>query len=198
MHENIIQTVNEYALEGAELRKKFFADSSENVYMAAKKIVARLSEGGKLFLCGNGGSAADAQHLAAEFVNRFLIERAALPAIALTTDTSALTAIGNDRHFDQVFARQLEALGRKGDILIAISTSGNSPNILNVLTSARSLDIFTIGFSGNGGGVIKELCDIIFDVPSKSTPLIQEIHITVGHLLCHIVDMLWVDSFCNA
>lgn len=193
MYNNFIRLIENYSFEGTELRKNFFADNAEKLCSAADKIVACVSEGNKIFLCGNGGSAADAQHIAAEFVNRFLVERPAIPAIALTTDTSILTSIGNDRQFDQIFSRQLEALCKKGDILIAISTSGNSPNIVNALDYAHTYGIYTIGFSGKGGGIMREYCDMLFEVPSIKTPLIQEIHIAIGHLLCTLVD----EIFCS-
>jgi len=147
-----------------------------------------LKGGNLILLCGNGGSAADAQHLAAEFVNRFLIDRAALPAIALTTDTSVLTSIGNDSDFRQVFARQIEALGKAGDVLYAISTSGNSGNVIEAVKAARKRGMETIAFTGGDGGKLAPLCDLALIAPSRSTPRIQEAHITIGHIICQIVE----------
>ena len=147
-----------------------------------------LAGGGKILLCGNGGSAADAQHLATEFVNRFLMDRPALPALALSTDTSALTAIGNDLDFSQIFARQVEALGRKGDLLVGISTSGNSANVLAALQTARRTGLFTVGLTGHGGGGMAPLCHILLETPTRHTPLVQELHIAAGHLFCQLTD----------
>lgn len=147
-----------------------------------------LQRGNLILLCGNGGSAADAQHLAAEFINRFLLSRAALPAIALTTDTSVLTSIGNDSDFSQVFARQVEALGKAGDIFYAISTSGNSDNVIEAVKVARKRGIETVAFTGGDGGKLAPLCDLALIVPSRSTPRIQEAHITIGHIICQIVE----------
>ncbi|WP_456429119.1 D-sedoheptulose 7-phosphate isomerase [Nitratifractor sp.] len=155
---------------------------------AAEMIVRTLNEGGKVLLCGNGGSAADAQHIAAELTGRFKKERRALPAVALTTDTSALTAIGNDYGYERVFERQVEALARKGDLLIGISTSGNSENVLLALEAARRLECMTLGLSGRNGGRMNEHCDLNLIVPSDDTARIQEMHIMIGHLLCQQVD----------
>lgn len=140
------------------------------------------------FFCGNGGSAADAQHLAAEFVNRFMIERPPLPAIALTTDTSALTAIANDYSFDQVFSKQVRALGRPGDVLVGISTSGNSPNVCEALKVALENGMVTVGLGGGSGGAMLQYSHHALIVSDTRTPLIQEIHATIGHLLCGLVD----------
>jgi len=144
--------------------------------------------GGKLLIIGNGGSAADAQHLAAEFVNRFEIERPPLPALALTTDTSNITSIGNDYSFDQIFSKQIKALGKEGDILLAISTSGGSPNILKAVESAKNMGIKIVALTGKGGGKLAEEADIVLNVESKTTARIQEVHITVCHILCELVD----------
>lgn len=188
MQDSALDQIARHAREGALLREQFFASRADDVRKAGREMAACLQKGGKILLCGNGGSAADAQHLAAEFVNRFLFDRRALPAIALTTDTSILTAVGNDSHFDQVFARQVEALGREGDILLAISTSGNSPNVLAALESARAANMLTIGLTGEGGGKMGPLCSTLFDVPSRHTPLIQEVHLAIEHLLCQLAD----------
>ena len=188
MNDSALDIIAAHARDGARLREAFFAEQAINLRDTALRLATSLAQGGKILLCGNGGSAADAQHLAAELVNRFLVDRPALPAIALTTDTSALTSIGNDLNFKQIFSRQVEALGRKGDVLIGISTSGNSPNVVAALEAARSAGMLTLGFTGRGGGRMASLCHILLDVPSTSTPLIQEIHITAGHLLCQLTD----------
>ena len=159
-----------------------------DIKKACETAVATLKAGGKILLCGNGGSAADAQHIAAELTGRYKTERGALAGIALTTDTSALTAIGNDYGYEFVFSRQLEALGREGDLLIAISTSGNSGNVLKALELARKIGIKTIGLSGRTGGAMNELCELNLVVPSNDTPRIQEIHIMIGHIICQAID----------
>ena len=155
---------------------------------ASKLAVKTLQNGNKILLCGNGGSAADAQHIAAELTGRYKSERRGLPGIALTTDTSALTAIGNDYGYNRVFDRQVEALAQPGDLLIGISTSGNSANVLSALTLAKELGCTTIGFSGRDGGQMNEVCDINLVVPSNDTPRIQEMHILFGHTICQIID----------
>ena len=155
---------------------------------ASNIIVETLKRGNKILLCGNGGSAADAQHIAAELTGRYKSERRGLPAIALTTDTSALTAISNDYGYAKVFDRQVEALANQGDLLIGISTSGNSENIISALQLAREMGCKTLGFSGRDGGKMNEVCDINLVVPSEDTPRIQEMHILFGHTLCQIVD----------
>jgi D-sedoheptulose 7-phosphate isomerase len=154
----------------------------------AEAIIKALKMGNKVILFGNGGSAADSQHIAAELVSRFLRERKALPAIALTTDTSILTAIGNDYSFDHVFSRQVEALGQAGDVAIGISTSGNSQNVIKALRAAKQMGMMTIGFTGENGGELKNCVDVCFHAPSQSTPHIQEAHITVAHAICDIVE----------
>lgn len=188
MHDTALETIAAHAAAGARLREEFFRLRAEDLRQAALRTAACLAGGGKVLFCGNGGSAADAQHLAAELVNRFLMDRPALPGLALTTDTSALTAIGNDLDFRRVFARQVEAFGRRGDVLVGISTSGNSPNVLAALEAARKAGLHTLGFTGNGGGAMAPLCDILLDVPHAGTPLIQETHIAAGHLLCQLTD----------
>jgi len=147
-----------------------------------------LKEGNKILLCGNGGSAADAQHIAAELSGRFKKERNALAAVALTTDTSAITAIGNDYGFEYIFSRQCEALGKKGDVLIGISTSGNSQNVINAINSARKLGVKVITLTGKDGGAMKDMGDINIVIPSDDTPRIQEMHIMVGHMLCFYIE----------
>lgn len=158
------------------------------VVRAVSLSVAALKRGNKLVFAGNGGSAADAQHWAGELVSRFNFDRPGLAAIALTTDTSILTAIGNDYGYDYVFARQVEALGRNGDLLFVISTSGNSKNILRAIQAARTLNMSVIGFTGQGGGAMAELCDICFRMPSAETPKIQEGHEFLGHLICGLIE----------
>jgi D-sedoheptulose 7-phosphate isomerase len=161
----------------------------------AEAIIQTLQAGGKILLCGNGGSAADAQHIAAEFTGRYVRERRGLPAIALTTDTSALTAIGNDYGYERVFARQVEALGRTGDLLIGISTSGNSGNVLAAFSSAREIGIECWGFAGRDGGKMSaEIGDRNLVVPSQTTARIQEMHILIGHLVCELADEAFVES----
>lgn len=153
-----------------------------------REIVSSFIRGNRIYLMGNGGSAADAQHIAAELVGRFQMERRGFPAVALTTDTSILTAVANDYSYDQVFARQVEALVSRGDVLIGISTSGNSRNVLAAIEAGRSLGAVTIGLTGCSGGALKDLCDIAIVVPSPNTARIQEAHILVGHILCEMID----------
>ncbi|SFV68094.1 Phosphoheptose isomerase 1 [hydrothermal vent metagenome] len=158
------------------------------LYEASQLLLETLKNGKKVLLCGNGGSASDAQHIAAELTGRYKTTRRGLPAIALNTDTSAMTAIANDFGYESVFSRQVEALANKGDLLIAISTSGNSENILKALQIAKELKCKTLGLSGKSGGEMHKYCDINLIVPSNDTPRIQEMHILFGHILCQIVD----------
>ena len=155
---------------------------------AAHSCIASLRAGGKVMLAGNGGSAADAQHIAGELVSRFNFDRPGLAAVALTTDTSILTAIGNDYGYERLFARQVQALARSGDVFIAYSTSGRSPNILLALQTARDAGVRTIGFTGNRGGPMHELCDHVLAVPAAETPKIQEGHLVLGHILCGLIE----------
>lgn len=182
--------IHEMFRDSAEVKLRFVEEHALRIEAVARRMAEVLRRGGKLLFFGNGGSAADAQHLAAEFVNRFLAHRGALAALALTTDTSALTAIGNDLGFDQVFSRQVEALGRPGDLVVAISTSGNSPNVLRGVEAARHLGCATVGFTGGSGGALAKAADEVFIVPSQKTPHIQETHITLGHALCALVEEL--------
>ncbi len=161
---------------------------AENLQKAAQMAIHTLKNGGKILLCGNGGSAADSQHIAAELTGRYKRERKGLCAIALTTDTSALSAIGNDYGYDFVFSRQCEALAKKGDLLWGISTSGNSQNVLNALRVAREIGCQTLGFSGRNGGEMRTLCDVLLISPSEDTPRIQEMHILMGHILCDLIE----------
>jgi D-sedoheptulose 7-phosphate isomerase len=172
------------------VKEAFLADEAniELLNRVAGDLIAAYRAGKKTLIAGNGGSAADAQHIAAEFVSRFYFDRPALPSIALTTDTSALTAIGNDYGYEYLFSRQLEANGCSGDIYIAISTSGNSKNVLKSLESAKKLGIKTVGLTGRSGGKMKEMVDYCICVPSDETPRIQETHILIGHILCAAVE----------
>ena len=163
-------------------------DIHETLVTMGRLTADAMREGGKLLVAGNGGSAADAQHLVAEFVVRLTVDRPAMPAVALTTDSSILTACGNDYGFDQVFSRQLLALGQKGDVFLGISTSGNSPNILQAMQTARELGLTTIGFSGKDGGRMKGLCEYNVIVPSDRTANIQEAHLALEHIFCMIVE----------
>lgn len=183
-----IKYIEKYGDEGAKLRENFFVTNAEKIRKAAYITAVALAKGGKLLICGNGGSAADAQHIAGEFINKFLIERPSLPAIALTTDSSVLTAIGNDLDYSQIFSRQLEGLAKKGDILLAISTSGSSPNIIRALEAAREKEIYSIGLSGGTGGKMTPICNLLITVNSKKTPLIQEVHLACEHILCELVE----------
>ncbi|GAB4195149.1 MAG: D-sedoheptulose 7-phosphate isomerase [Thermoflexibacter sp.] len=160
----------------------------EDILKASEMLVETLKRGNKILIFGNGGSAGDAQHIAAELTGRYKTERRGLPAIALTTDTSALTAIGNDYGFQRVFDRQVEALAVKGDLLVGISTSGNSPNVINALKLGKEIGCMTLGLSGRGGGKMTEFCDLNLIVPSEDTPRIQEMHILIGHIVCQAVD----------
>lgn len=173
---------------GTELRNQVVQDCGEKIVEAALLISQCLRSGGKLLLFGNGGSAADSQHLAAEFVGRFVAERAGLPAIALTTDSSILTAVGNDYGFEQIFARQVEALGRPGDVAIGISTSGNSPNVLAAIRQAAKQQFKTIGLAGKNGGSLAKSADVSITVASDNTARVQECHITIGHIWCELVE----------
>jgi D-sedoheptulose 7-phosphate isomerase len=171
-----------------------FESIGHSVEVAAKLCLDCLKNGNKILLFGNGGSAADAQHIAAELVGRYKTERKGLAAIALTTDTSALTAIGNDFGYDCVFDRQVEALANTGDVAIGISTGGSSANVASALKLAKNLDCKTIGFSGRGGGEMNELCDINIVVPAQDTARIQEMHIVIGHTICHLIDLAFSEA----
>jgi D-sedoheptulose 7-phosphate isomerase len=158
------------------------------VQRAATACVESIRAGGKILLAGNGGSAADAQHIAGELVSRFAFDRPGLPAVALTTDTSILTAIGNDYGYEKLFSRQIQALGRAGDVFIGYSTSGRSPNVLSAFECARQAELICVGFTGNRGGRMRELCHHLLEVPSADTPKIQEGHLVLGHVLCGLVE----------
>lgn len=172
-------------IESAKRSLEFIVDDILEASMLASNT---LKEGKKILIMGNGGSAADAQHIAAELTGRYKKERRGLPCIALTTDTSALTAIGNDYGFNFIFSRQVEALANEGDLVIAISTSGNSSNIIEALSKAREMGCKSVGLIGKDGGAMKKACDIAIIVPSNDTPRIQEMHITIGHIMCQIIE----------
>ena len=184
----MIETIRKAVSDSLELKKTFFAASEARIAQVAREICSALGSGHKILLYGNGGSAADAQHIAAEFVGRFQRERRPLPAIALTTNTSILTCIGNDYGYEQVFLRQMRALGRQGDVAIAISTSGNSRNVLVATEAAREMELITVGFTGSDGGKLGSMVHHHLNVPHNSTARVQEIHIMLGHILCELVD----------
>lgn len=186
MKEKITKRLN----ESASVHNQIATDLAfiELFATISKTITDSLKKGGKVLLCGNGGSAADAQHIAAEFVNRFYLNRSPYAAIALTTDTSVITSIANDFSYEEIFSKQIEAFGKKDDILIAISTSGTAANVNLAVKVANNLGLKTISFTGKDGGKLKDLCDINFIVPSTDTPRIQEIHILAAHIICEIVE----------
>ena len=175
-------------LASAEVKRKSARLLVPKIEKVVNVVVLAYKKGKKVFFCGNGGSAADSQHLAAELVGRFKRERRGLPAISLTTDTSILTAVTNDYWYDFLFARQLEALGQKGDVLFGLSTSGNSINIVRAVEFAKSMGITTVGFLGGDGGKLKDLVDIPLVVPASSSDRVQETHITIGHIVCDLVE----------
>jgi len=180
--------------ESIQVKQQVIDEGLSTLADIVELLVQTLQAGKKVVLFGNGGSAADSQHIAAELVSRFRRERQALPAIALTTDTSILTAIANDYSFENVFSRQIEALGQPGDMAIGISTSGNSPNVLKGMSAARQKGMTTVGLTGESGGQLKDCVDICFRVPSHSTPRIQEVHISVAHAMCELVEQ----EFCRS
>ncbi len=184
MKEHIISRLR----ESAELKLRFAKESVNDIAQATKIIQKSIKSGAKVLIFGNGGSAADAQHIASEFVNRFSKDREAFSAIALTTDTSLITSIGNDRSFSNIFSRQIEALGRKGDVAWGISTSGKSKNVVSALEVAKSAGLKTILLTGSEVGKIGDTVDCLVKIPSKSTPRIQELHITVAHIICELVE----------
>ena len=175
--------------ESINTKKSLLKDGTiENIKKAALAMIKSLKAGGKILVFGNGGSAADSQHIVAELVGRFKKERKALAAVALTTNTSVLTAIGNDYGYDVTFSRQVEALGRRGDAALGISTSGNSKNVIEAIIAARKLGISTIGLLGGDGGILKKECNISIVVDSKDTPRVQESHSLIGHILCELIE----------
>jgi D-sedoheptulose 7-phosphate isomerase len=185
-----LQLVAERVRESIEVKEAILKDERlmKAVQTTAQLCVQALQSGGKLIVFGNGGSAADAQHLAAELVGRYLVERRALAAIALTTNTSCLTAIGNDYSYDEVFSRQVEAIGNSGDVAIGISTSGNSKNVIQAMRTARKISLITVGMTGSDGGRLQQEVDHCLRVPSGQTPRIQEAHILLGHIMCEIIE----------
>lgn len=186
--------VRDRLMDGARAHERMAAERAEVVAEVAARIVASIAAGGTVLICGNGGSAAESQHIAAEFTGRFLVNRRPLPALALTTDTSALTAIGNDYGFDLVFARQVEAIGRRGDVLIGISTSGASANVIAAVEVARALGIVTVAVTGGDGGVLGRLADVHVNVPLASTPRVQEVQLSVLHVICELVEQACIAS----
>ena len=189
---DLLAIVTRHLAESAAVQSALAERSGAVIVAAARRIAELVGAGGKIMLCGNGGSAADSQHIAAECTSRLRasMERPAIPAIALTTDTSFLTARGNDYGFDDVFERLVDGLGRAGDVLVAISTSGGSKNVLRAVARAKDKDIVTIGLTGDTGGKLAELVDIVIKVPSNSTQHIQESHIAIGHIVCELVEEL--------
>lgn len=187
---NRIEIITKHVRESITTKEKILADKSliQNIDLASQVITEAYKNGKKTLLAGNGGSAADAQHIAGEFVSKFYFNRPGIPSIALTTDTSILTAVGNDFGFEYLFARQIEAQGVEGDVFIAISTSGNSKNIIEALSSCKKKGIKTIGLTGERDCAMDSLCDIILKIPSSATPTIQESHIMVAHIICGIVE----------
>lgn len=180
--------------EHLKTSKTTFESIGEKIEVAARLCIDCLNNGRKILIFGNGGSAADAQHIAAEIVGRYKIDRKGLPAIALTTDTSAITAIANDFGYTHVFDRQIEALAHKGDVLVGISTSGSSANVINALKLAKALGCKAIGMSGKDGGELNILCDVNIVVPAEDTPRIQEMHIVIGHTICHLIDKAYDEA----
>lgn len=174
--------------ESSQTKEQFLNENLKRIVAVVEAVTAALKDGNKVLLFGNGGSAADAQHLAAEFVNRFVIERPPLPAIALTTDTSVITSIANDYDFADVFSKQLRAIGQRGDVAWGMSTSGTSANVVKALETARKMGMVTVCLTGRDGGDLARIADHALNVSSTSTPRIQEVHITVGHVICEMVD----------
>jgi D-sedoheptulose 7-phosphate isomerase len=187
------QKIKDIISESIAVKNKVLGDEKflKNIEEITKLIVAALRSGKHIYFCGNGGSAADAQHLAAEFSGRFYIDRVALPAEALHCNTSYLTAVANDYSFELVYSRLIGGIGRQGDVLVGLSTSGNSGNIVKAFETAREKGLITIGFTGEGGGKMKEWSDRLIPVPSKNTPRIQEAHIMIGHIICQLVEELY-------
>lgn len=185
-------------LEAQRVMTAMLADATllAVVEATAQACIHCLQHDGKILLAGNGGSAADAQHIAGEFVSRFAFDRPGLPAIALTTDTSIITAIGNDYGYEKLFTRQIQALGRKGDIFIGYSTSGKSPNILRAFEEAKSRGLVCVGFTGSRGGPMQDICDYLLEVPSIDTPKIQEGHLVLGHILCGLIESAIFKAAC--
>jgi D-sedoheptulose 7-phosphate isomerase len=185
-----VDRIKEAFQESIEAKAALTEEDHAIILEIAYTMVEALSQRNKVIWMGNGGSAADAQHLAAELVSRFYKEREGLPSIALHGNTSVVTAIGNDYGFEHIYARQVEALARPGDVVVGISTSGNSPNVLLAIDKAKDLGCLTVGMTGTPGGKLAEIVDLLFKVPSDDTPRIQEVHITAGHIICEIVESI--------
>ena len=187
MHDTALDIIEQHASEGARLREDFFRSQADFLRQAALRAARCLAGGGKILLCGNGGSAALAQHMAAEFVNRFFMDRPALPALALSADATSLTAIGSDLDFSHVFSRQIEALGRPGDMLVAIFSTGSSANIIAALEAARRGGQFAVCLCGHGGEMAR-YSDMVLETPQAEPALVQELHLAAGHLFCRLTD----------
>lgn len=180
--------ITEALKQNLSIADAFITKNASKLIQCAKSVSAAFTNSRKLMICGNGGSAADAQHIAAEFVNRFQLERAPLPALALTTDSSIITSVANDYRYEDVFSKQIEALGVEGDVLLAISTSGRSPSVLSAVRTAKQRGFYTVGLIGGDGGAILGLVDLPLHVESDQTPRVQEVHILAGHLICELVE----------
>lgn len=193
---NAAQLIDRLVADSLDVKSRFFFENRDRLAETAEIISHGFRNGRKVVLFGNGGSAADAQHIAAEFVGRFMPDRTALPALSLSTDTSVLSAIANDYGYEHVFSRQIDALGSPGDTAIAISTSGNSPNVLRGIVSAKARGLYTVGMTGESAGKMNGQVETLFRVPSRSTPRIQETHIMIGHVLCELIDrMLFPEAY---
>lgn len=190
MENPIINSIKKEIKDSYETKKRIYENSEmiQSIIEISELILSAYKNNKKILIAGNGGSAADAQHIACEFVGKFHFDRPSLPCIALTTNTSVLTAVGNDHGFEKVFARQIQGSGEKGDVFIAISTSGNSQNILEAISECKKRDITVVGLTGESGGNMKDMCDYCIQVPSNITPRIQESHVLIGHLICSIVE----------
>ncbi len=191
MKDEILKVFN----ESIAIKKQFVNENIDVIVEVSNLLADRLSKGNKLLLFGNGGSASDASHMAAEFVCRFKKERPAFPAIALNTDMAVLTSIANDYDYSQIFSRQLKAIAQDGDVVIAISTSGNSPNVINAVKTAKGRNLTTVAFTGAKGDKLASMCDYIFAVPSSDTPRIQETHSILGHVLCQMVEEILFEAY---
>jgi D-sedoheptulose 7-phosphate isomerase len=183
-----LSEIRDQLLESSRIKKETAETQVEAIGQAARLFIQVLQSGGKILFCGNGGSAADSQHIAAELVGRFGKDRAALPAVALTTDTSILSSVANDYGYERVFQRQVEALGRPGDLLVGISTSGNSGNVVNAMEAARKMKMAIVVFTNASGGKMAGMADVAIRIPAENTARVQEGHITVGHILCDLVE----------
>ena len=190
MDPGINTIIEKVVRESLKVKDEFVRKNTSHLIDLAERISSAFNNGRKLMLCGNGGSAAHAQHIAAEFINRLQLERPPLPALALTTDTSVITSVANDYGYEEVFSKQIKALGVEGDILLAISTSGRSGNILSAVTTAKQRGLYTVGFLGGDGGEMLSLVDLALVVESNKTPRIQETHILAGHLVCELVEYI--------